>query len=136
MADNGNKKPVDPVVGKSVAEVLGEIVWLMSQDEEGRKLSVADIERVIMPAVLLRQFHIQYAEVRAPQASIPGIDVGEKTQNLQPIKVEVFAMCSDVVAAAIDADPNVTLSLPDWRSGTKKRTLASFSMADKLTIVS
>ena len=31
-------KRIDPVAGKSVAEIFGEIVWLMSQDAASREL--------------------------------------------------------------------------------------------------
>ena len=43
-------KPVDPVAGKTVAEILGEIVWLMTQDPAGREMKVAEIEALVMPA--------------------------------------------------------------------------------------
>ena len=45
-------KTVDPVAGKTVAEILGEIVWLMTQDPTGREMKVAEIEALIMPAIL------------------------------------------------------------------------------------
>lgn len=44
----------DPVLGKSVAEVFGEIVWLMTQDKTGRGYTIADLEHLVMPAILLR----------------------------------------------------------------------------------
>lgn len=49
-AEEASAKPVDPVAGKTVAEVLGEIVWLMTQDPAGREMKVAEIEALIVCA--------------------------------------------------------------------------------------
>ena len=76
-------KPVDPVAGKTVAEILGEIVWLMTQDPAGREMKVAEIEALVMPAILAKRFHIKYAQV--PDMRRPG----EKT--LQPVEVSIFS---------------------------------------------
>jgi hypothetical protein len=73
---------VDPVAGKTVAEILGEIVWLMTQDPAGREMKVAEIEALVMPAILAKRFHIMYAQVldkRRPGATA-----------LQPVQVKIF----------------------------------------------
>lgn len=75
-------KTVDPVAGKTVAEILGEIVWLMTQDPVGREMKVAEIEALVMPAILARRFHIKYAQV--PDLRRPG------TITSQPIWVEFY----------------------------------------------
>jgi hypothetical protein len=54
---------IDPVAGKTVAEILGEIVWLMTQDPAGREMKVSEIESLVMPAILQKRFHIKYAQV-------------------------------------------------------------------------
>lgn len=74
-------RPVDPVAGKTVAEILGEIVWLMTQDPAGREMKVAEIEALVMPAILARRFHIKYAQV--PDMRRAGAVV------LQPVEVSV-----------------------------------------------
>lgn len=73
---------VDPVAGKTVAEILGEIVWLMTQDLAGREMKVAEIEALVMPAILQKRFHIKYAQV--PDMRRPG------PIKLQPILVEIY----------------------------------------------
>jgi hypothetical protein len=73
---------VDPVAGKTVAEILGEIVWLMTQDPAGREMKVAEIEALVMPAILAKRFHIQYVQV--PDMRRPGATA------LQPVSVEIF----------------------------------------------
>lgn len=77
-------KTVDPVAGKTVAEILGEIVWLMTQDPAGREMKVAEIEALVMPAILAKRFHIKYTQV--PDMRRPG------GTTLQPISVDVFAL--------------------------------------------
>jgi hypothetical protein len=74
---------VDPVAGKTVAEILGEIVWLMTQDPAGREMKVAEIEALVMPAILAKRFHIKYAQVPVMRRS------GATT--LQPVSVSIFA---------------------------------------------
>ena len=74
-------RPVDPVAGKTVAEILGEIVWLMTQDPAGREMKVSDIEQLIMPAILQRRFHIKY--VKVPDLRQMGATV------LQPVELDI-----------------------------------------------
>lgn len=73
---------IDPVAGKTVAEILGEIVWLMTQDPVGRDMKVAEIEALVMPAILQKRFHIKYAQV-------PDIRRAGAT-TLQPVEVSIF----------------------------------------------
>ena len=77
-------KAVDPVAGKTVAEILGEIVWLMTQDPAGREMKVAEIEALVMPAILAKRFHIKYAQV-------PDIRRAGAT-TLQPVRVQLFVI--------------------------------------------
>lgn len=81
----GSEAPaVDPVAGKTVAEILGEITWLMTQDPRGREMKISEIERLVMPAILQRRFHIKYAQ-------IPNIKTPEAT-TIQPVTVEIFSV--------------------------------------------
>ncbi|EAQ03517.1 hypothetical protein OB2597_02817 [Pseudooceanicola batsensis HTCC2597] len=65
-----------------MAEILGEIVWLMTEDPAGRETNVSEIESLVMPAILARRFHIKYAQV--PDMRRPG------ATTLQPVAVRVF----------------------------------------------
>jgi hemolysin-activating ACP:hemolysin acyltransferase len=123
--------PVDPVAGKSVAEIFGEIVWLMSQDKKARELSIKDLEWLVMPPILLKQFHIKYAPVpdaRTVRGEIVR-KVGGDSQGrprLQPIAVELYAMSSVAVAEALQRDPMARLTFQEWCSGQIRTTVASF----------
>lgn len=120
----------DPVAGKSVAEIFGEIVWLMSRDTEVRELPIKDLEWLVMPPILLKQFHITYAPVPEGRTvageAVSKVGAGSNANpRLQPVGVELYAMCSDAVAAALDAAApgKVALAMQDWRGGANKRVV-------------
>jgi cytolysin-activating lysine-acyltransferase len=124
--DIGGDAPFDPVAGKSVAEIFGEIVWLLSQDKKARDLSIKDLEWLVMPPILLKQFHILYA----PSLNSAEPSLSAQKAALQPISVELFAFCSDAVASLVDAnsETQVRLVTSDWRSGPHKRLVARFGV--------
>lgn len=82
---------------KTVSAVLGEIVWLMSQSAEFKQYLISDLEWLVMPPILLRQFRLFYHEGR-PAAAV------------------LYARVSPEVAARLDAGAP-TLRAQDWRSG-------------------
>jgi hypothetical protein len=45
---------------KTVAQVLGEIAWLMTQSPRHKAVPLGDLEWLVMPTLLLRQFRIFY----------------------------------------------------------------------------
>src|SRR3979490_123569 len=69
---------------KTVAQVLGEITWLMTQSPRHKAIPLGDLEWLVMPALLLRQFRIFY-------------------QGEQPVGVALWALVDDLVAKRIDA---------------------------------
>lgn len=134
-AGGDQAKAVDPVAGKSVAEIFGEIVWLMSQDPASRDLTLKDLEWLVMPPILLKQFHITYAPVPEGRTTKgePVTKAGsaeEMKPRLLPVAVELYAMCSDAVATALDAaDPGaLRLTMQDWRSGPHKKVVRAVVM--------
>jgi cytolysin-activating lysine-acyltransferase len=86
---------------KTVAQVLGEITWLMTQSPRHKAIPLGDLEWLVMPAILLRQFRIFYK--------------GE-----QPVGVALWALADDLVAGRIDAGDR-RLSAVEWKSGTAMR---------------
>ena len=83
---------------KTVSQILGEITWLMTQSPRHKAIPLGDLEWLLMPAILLRQFRIFYK--------------GE-----QPVGVAVWALADDLVAKRIDAGDN-RLTAVEWKSGT------------------
>jgi cytolysin-activating lysine-acyltransferase len=86
---------------KTVAQVLGEITWLMTQSPRHKAIALGDLEWLLMPAILLRQFRIFYK--------------GE-----QPVGVALWALADDLVAKRIDAGDR-RLTAVEWKSGTNMR---------------
>jgi cytolysin-activating lysine-acyltransferase len=86
---------------KTVSQVLGEITWLMTQSPRHKAIPLGDLEWLLMPAILLRQFRIFYK--------------GE-----QPVGVALWALADDLVAKRIDANDK-RLTAVEWKSGSKLR---------------
>jgi cytolysin-activating lysine-acyltransferase len=91
----------DALPPKTVSQVLGEITWLMTQSPRHKTIPLGDLEWLLMPAILLRQFRIFYN--------------GE-----QPVGVALWALVDDLVAKRIDAGDN-RLSAVEWKSGSNMR---------------
>ena len=88
---------------KTVAQVLGEIAWLMTQSPRHKAAPLGDLEWLVMPAILLRQFRIFYK--------------GE-----QPVGVALWALADELVARRIDAGDK-RLAAVEWKSGSNMRII-------------
>lgn len=88
---------------KTVSAVLGEIVWLMSQSAEFKQYLISDLEWLVMPPILLRQFRLFYHEGR-------------------PAAVVLYARVSPEVAARLDVGAP-SLRAQDWRSGDEVKVV-------------
>lgn len=94
---------------KTVSQVLGEITWLMTQSPRHKAIPLGDLEWLVMPAILLKQFRIFYK--------------GE-----QPVGVALWALTDEIVAKRIDAGGN-RLTVVEWKGGANIRivdTVAPF----------
>jgi cytolysin-activating lysine-acyltransferase len=91
----------DALQPKTVSQVLGEITWLMTQSPRHKAIPLGDLEWLLMPAILLRQFRVFYK--------------GE-----QPVGVALWALADDLVAKRIDDGDN-RLSAVEWKSGSNMR---------------
>lgn len=112
VADPGNDarpEAADAPSGtdKTIAAVLGEIVWLMSQSAEFKQYLISDLEWLVMPPILLRQFRLFYHQGR-------------------PVAVVLYARVSSEVEKRMDA--GVPTLRPDhWQSGEKVRIVKIIS---------
>jgi cytolysin-activating lysine-acyltransferase len=93
----------DALPSKTVSQVLGEITWLMTQSPRHKAIPLGDLEWLLMPAILLRQFRIFYK--------------GE-----QPVGIALWALADDLVAKRIDAGDK-RLAAVEWKSGTLLRII-------------
>ena len=87
----------------TVSHLLGEMTWLLSQSPLHKVLAIGDLEWLVMPAILLRQFRIFYK--------------GE-----QPVGVVFWALADDLVAKRIDAG-DTRLTAVEWKSGATMRII-------------
>jgi cytolysin-activating lysine-acyltransferase len=98
---NGGAATSGAAAPKTVAQVMGEITWLMTQSPRHKAMTLGDLEWLVMPAILLRQFRIFYK--------------GE-----QPVGVALWALADDLVAKRIDAGDR-RLTAVEWKSGAAMR---------------
>jgi cytolysin-activating lysine-acyltransferase len=96
-------QPAEVPPPKTVSQVLGEITWLMTQSPRHKSIPLGDLEWLVMPAILLKQFRMFYK--------------GE-----QPVGVAVWALADDLVAKRIDAGDK-RLTAVEWKSGSNMRIL-------------
>ena len=99
------KKPVGVAAAQAapptVSHLLGEMTWLLTQSPLHRGLSIADLEWLVMPALIHQQFYL-FRE-------------GE-----QPVGLALWAKCSPETVRKLDKgmiEPANRLSLEDWNSG-------------------
>jgi cytolysin-activating lysine-acyltransferase len=57
-------KPTPSGAAKKISEVLGEIVWLMSQSPAHKQFFIADLEWFAMTPIVLQQFRLFYDETK------------------------------------------------------------------------
>lgn len=62
----------------TVAHVLGEITWLLTQSPAYKSMPLSSLETTVMPAILLKQFRIFYDQT-------------------QPIAFAIWATVSDAI---------------------------------------
>lgn len=84
---------------RTVSDVLGQIVWLMTQSADHRGLFLSDLEWSVMPALLGKQFKIYHHEGQ-PKAAV------------------FWAMVDEDTHARLKTTVNPKLRLSEWRSGT------------------
>jgi cytolysin-activating lysine-acyltransferase len=98
-------RPADPAAAgplpPTVSHILGEMTWLLTQSPLHRTLAVGDLEWLVMPALIHRQFYI--------------FRDGEK-----PVGLALWAKCDAAAEAKLERgmmEPENRLTLEEWTSG-------------------
>ncbi len=84
----------------TVSDVLGQLTWLMTQAKEFKGLFLSDLEWLLMPAIIMKQFRVFN---------------DEKTQR--PRAAYLWASVSDDVLERVGGAAVPRLNLKEWRSG-------------------
>jgi cytolysin-activating lysine-acyltransferase len=92
-------QPAPQGAGKKLSEVLGEIVWLMSQSPLHKQFFIADLEWLVMTPAILQQFRLFYDQSK-------------------PIGVAFWATVNEEVEARLAAG-TTRMRPQDWKSGDR-----------------
>lgn len=116
-----NTEP-SPGVPRTVAEALGQIVWLLSQSPAHRELRIKDLEWSIMPAVLHEQFRVfRFGPLPGSSSIEPEAfaKAGLNKEGLEqlPVGVAIWAKLSADAEAKLEKGER--LAPQEWRSGDR-----------------
>jgi cytolysin-activating lysine-acyltransferase len=111
-----------PGEARTVAEALGQIVWLLSQSGLHREMKLKDLEFSFMPAILQEQFRIFRF------GPLPGAGVLDAEQfarqgmskegfEQMPLGVATWAKLSAEAEAKLEKGERLTLE--EWKSGDR-----------------
>src|ERR1043165_1608931 len=107
---------------RTVAEALGQIVWLLSQSPLHRELTFATLEWSFMPAILTEQFRIfrfgPLTGANTLDANVLGAaGLMQSALEQTPLGVAIWARLSAAAEAKLEAGEH--LSADEWRSGDR-----------------
>jgi cytolysin-activating lysine-acyltransferase len=106
--------PTPPPQNLTVSEVFGQTTWLMTQSRGHRNMFISDLEWMVMPPILLRQFRL-----------FPGKE--------QPLGIAFWAQLSDEASQRLEQGGR--LKPDDWKSGDNLwlvELLAPFGQQDAM----
>jgi cytolysin-activating lysine-acyltransferase len=103
-SDNPFNLPPPEGHAKTMSQVLGEIVWLMSQSPIHKQMFIADLEWLVMAPAMYQQFRLYY-------------DSGDAKNAPKPIGVVFWAEVDSEVAGRLSQGVG-RLRPQDWKSGT------------------
>ena len=107
---------------RTVAEALGQVVWLLSQSPQHRELKIKDLEWSFMPAILFEQFRVfrfgplPGLENVDPKTFAPAGLTKESLEQI-PLGVAIWARLSESAEAKLEKGERLTMD--DWKSGDR-----------------
>ncbi|MDH5822290.1 toxin-activating lysine-acyltransferase [Luteimonas sp. RD2P54] len=111
-----------PGAPRTVAEALGQVVWLLSQSPLHRQMKLKDLEWSFMPAILKEQFRIfrfgplpTLAAMNPTEFKLAGFSK-EGIEQL-PLGVAIWAHLSEAAEAKLERGEH--LDEADWQSGDR-----------------
>ncbi len=100
------------------AQSFAQVVAVLMRDPNFRKMRLADLEWLVLPAVMAGQFNLAQAPSAFGRVQ-KGKDDGREGGVLVPVAVALWARVSDAVDKTLseDLDKPVRLGPADWASG-------------------
>jgi cytolysin-activating lysine-acyltransferase len=107
---------------RTVAEAIGQIVWLLSQSAVHRELKIKALDWSFMPAVVAEQFRIfRFGPTPglsdADPASFAPFGLTREGLETLPLGVAIWANLSEAAEAKLEAGEH--LAAEDWTSGER-----------------
>jgi cytolysin-activating lysine-acyltransferase len=111
-----------PGTPRTVAEALGQIVWLLAQSPLHGELTVKEVEQTLLPAVMCEQFRLfrlgPLPGLReADSAALSQFRLTPDGLEQMPLGVAVWATLSEEAEGRLE--DGETLRVEDWRSGDR-----------------
>jgi len=105
-SERAGRKPRGDATGAgatapTVSHLLGEMTWLLTQSPLHKVFSIADLEWLIMPALIHQQFYLF-------------------RDGDQPVGLAMWAKCTPAAVAKLDRgmiEPENRLTLDEWNTG-------------------
>lgn len=115
-ASAGNGAP------RSVAEALGQVVWLLSQSPIHRELPLKAIDTTFMPAIAHQQFRIfRFGPLKAfsdaPPESFAQLGLSREALEQLPLGVAIWAKLTPEGEKKVEQ--GLPLSPPEWIAGDR-----------------
>jgi len=92
-----------PFQPKTVSQILGEMVWLLTQSPLHKQMFLADLEWFVMPAIMLEQFRLFYGPAPKIEGATP-----------TPAACALWAYVSPETAARLEGGAH-KLAAHEWR---------------------
>lgn len=111
-----------PGAPQTVAEALGQVVWLLTQSPLHRELKLKELEWSFMPPIMNEQFRLFRLGAMPSLDQVPASEfgmVGMTREGLEqlPLGVAIWAHLSEEAEAKLERGEH--LALEDWRSGDR-----------------
>lgn len=121
MTETAKTNP-PPGTPRTVAEALGQIVWVLSQSLMHRELKIKDLEWSFMPAVLFEQFRIfRFGPLPGSEnldpAQFARLGLTKEGLEQMPLGVAIWAKLSAETEAKLERGER--LDAQDWKSGDR-----------------
>jgi cytolysin-activating lysine-acyltransferase len=115
-------KTPPPGAPRTVAEALGQIVWVLSQSPMHRELAIKDLEWTFMPAVLYEQFRIfRFGPLpgseNIDQSAFAKLSLTKEGLEQMPLGVAIWAKLSEAAEEKLEKGERLTPE--EWRSGDR-----------------